>query len=148
MSQCSKCGEEGKEFRPKRKICEDCGRASSRAWYHANKEKAREQAARFLERNPDYYKCPDRMLKAQVKRYNLTVEEYKDLERSQGGLCAICCGPPTGRGTLHIDHCHSTGKVRGLLCTQCNTGLGMMNDDLGLLRLATSYLERAYEPVP
>jgi hypothetical protein len=52
---------------------------------------------------------------------------------------------PQGRGTFHVDHCHETGKIRGLLCHSCNTGIGKLGDNLEGLQKAVSYLERFYD---
>lgn len=61
---------------------------------------------------------------------------------AQGGTCAICKSPdPKGKGKFHVDHCHSTGRVRGLLCHACNLALGHMHDDPVRLREAALYLE-------
>ena len=80
-----------------------------------------------------------------ASRYGLTVEGLDFLTEEQGGKCAVCRQPPPGdRGTaaaLHIDHCHATGKVRALLCSKCNTAIGLMNDSPTLLREAAQYLE-------
>lgn len=92
--------------------------------------------------------------------YGLTYEERDALLRAQGGKCAICdtalyyvvqpdgiVRPPAknadGMGRTVIDHCHKTGKVRGLLCTRCNLMLGHGRDDPGILKKALAYLERA-----
>lgn len=76
------------------------------------------------------------------KRYGMTGEGYHDLVRLQGGVCAICGGKcPTGR-ELSVDHCHETGMVRGLLCINCNRGLGNFKDDPELLNAAIAYLGR------
>jgi hypothetical protein len=58
----------------------------------------------------------------------------------QNGRCALCGGPPTERG-LVIDHCHRSGKVRALLCSSCNKGLGFFRDDPERLTAAITYLE-------
>lgn len=63
------------------------------------------------------------------------------MHAEQAGLCAICHGETNGQGDLHVDHDHVTGKVRGLLCSRCNTGIGMMGDNTALLRKAIEYLE-------
>lgn len=72
-------------------------------------------------------------------------QQLEALYADSGGLCQICGQPQTGskahgRKNLAIDHCHKTGKVRGLLCTKCNTALGKFNDDPALLRIALNYL--------
>ena len=74
-------------------------------------------------------------------KYGITVEEYNDLLRKQDGVCAVCGSTGFGR-RLSVDHCHTTGHVRGLLCYKCNTGAGMLNDDPALVAKLLLYLER------
>lgn len=66
--------------------------------------------------------------------------DYEAQLAKQGGKCAICFKPPSGKKILGIDHCHKRGKVRGLLCDRCNTGLGLFLDDPANLRMALYYL--------
>lgn len=73
-------------------------------------------------------------------RYGLSIEGFESLIAIQKGVCAICGAEPNGR--LHIDHCHTTGKVRGLLCVKCNLAIGLMNDNTALLLKAIQYLQR------
>lgn len=83
-------------------------------------------------------------------RYGIGQEEYHALYLAQGGGCAICgkaAGEPTRRGgaqtkALAVDHCHETGIVRGLLCTDCNVGIGLFGDSPARLELAAAYLTR------
>lgn len=77
-------------------------------------------------------------------RYGLTLAEYDAMREAQGDRCGICgANEPGGRGkTWCIDHCHTTGAVRGLLCTACNMAIGQMNDDPIRLRAAADYIER------
>lgn len=84
---------------------------------------------------------PDKVLATHFKRhgYNLTVEEYRDMLIKQGNLCKICRSPP-GKRSLHIDHCHTTGKVRGLLCCNCNVMIAQSKDDPLRLILGAEYL--------
>lgn len=72
------------------------------------------------------------------KQYGLTLEAYDDLLARNDGKCWIC-GMDNGR-TLHVDHNHDTGEVRGLLCYKCNVLLGYANEDTALLRKAIMYL--------
>jgi hypothetical protein len=73
-----------------------------------------------------------------VHRYGLSLEDYKAISARQDGACAIC-RKKSGR-ILCIDHCHSTGKVRGLLCSKCNSGLGFFQDNSRLLQAAMDYM--------
>ena len=77
----------------------------------------------------------------QLKRYGMTIEEYEALLAQQGGTCAVCDSDNNGR-TMHVDHCHANGHVRGLLCSPCNTALGLSADDPERLRSLANYLER------
>ena len=70
--------------------------------------------------------------------YNLSPEEYETFLTEQDNKCQIC---ETREPPLAIDHCHDTGKVRGLLCRKCNLGLGMFKDDFKLVSKAASYLD-------
>jgi recombination endonuclease VII len=72
-------------------------------------------------------------------RFGLSAGEYDRMLLSQEGVCAICQEPP-GCHPLHVDHCHATGRVRGLLCRGCNHGLGNFKDDIMRLAKAMKYL--------
>ena len=76
------------------------------------------------------------------KAYGITLAARNDMEMAQGHRCAICRKPSAGKRPLGIDHCHTTGRVRALLCTHCNRGLGGFYDSPGLLRDAADYLEK------
>lgn len=73
-----------------------------------------------------------------AKRVGMTIEDVEVLELRQGGACAIC----GNKENLHLDHCHESGQVRGLLCGRCNRGLGMFKDDPQRLAGAIAYLGR------
>ena len=111
--------------RPRKPISDDplveSNRAASRAWYHRNKDRERNRL--FL------------------TRYGITLEEFNRMAEEQGGLCAICHGPPNGHGGLHVDHDHRLNKVRSLLCFSCNAAIGMLHENAELLRAAADYLE-------
>lgn len=74
-------------------------------------------------------------------RYNLTIEQRDAMVIAQGGACAICA--ELFVKAPHIDHCHETGVVRGLLCDLCNRGLGYFKDSFDRLRRAANYIEKA-----
>lgn len=77
-------------------------------------------------------------LRRSLERYSMTHGQYEVLE-AKG--CAICNGPPTGRGRYHFDHDHETGTFRGLLCTSCNVAIGHFRDKPSLLHKAIRYLK-------
>ena len=72
--------------------------------------------------------------------YGISLAQRTKMLASQNGQCAICYTPEITGVTLHVDHCHNSGKVRGLLCPQCNTALGLFRDSEHLLKKATLYL--------
>lgn len=74
------------------------------------------------------------------ERYNITLDEYDRMLETQGGTCAICHQAPNGR-RLDVDHDHTTGKVRGLLCIYCNRAIGLLHDDPELCKTASKYLK-------
>ncbi|WP_245900165.1 endonuclease VII domain-containing protein [Geodermatophilus normandii] len=83
------------------------------------------------------------------RRYGITAAQADAMLAEQGGLCAICIKAPAE----HVDHCHATGRVRALLCFNCNGGLGQFKDDPEVLRAAAEYVlhHRALQagaPVP
>jgi len=81
--------------------------------------------------------------KQQLAKYGLTEQDYKILYENQHKKCAICKKElPYSNTNVHIDHNQETGKVRGILCQQCNVGLGFFQDNLDLLIAATNYLQR------
>ena len=82
-----------------------------------------------------------RQLYAIERDYGLSEDDFYALRDKQGGLCAICGHPDrSAKAILHVDHCHDTGKVRGLLCHHCNVGLGHFRNDPALLSRAATYL--------
>jgi hypothetical protein len=74
-------------------------------------------------------------------RYGVTIEQIEELREKQNNTCAICGGPPTKNG-LVIDHCHATGKFRGLLCNGCNSGIGFFHESVDKMLKAIEYLKR------
>jgi hypothetical protein len=76
-----------------------------------------------------------------IKRYGITANDYKQLLEKQASVCKICQKPCSSRQFLSVDHCHKTGKVRGLLCVKCNTALGMLDDNIQHFETAIKYLK-------
>ena len=73
--------------------------------------------------------------------YGIEPEEYLKMCEEQKGTCAICGQEPSTQRGLHLDHCHKTGKVRGLLCHGCNVGIGSLREDPDILSKALDYLK-------
>ncbi len=76
------------------------------------------------------------------RRYGVTEDQYNALFETQDGVCAICLKKCAARARLGVDHCHTTKKVRGLLCVKCNNAIGLFNDDPQLARRASEYLSK------
>lgn len=81
------------------------------------------------------------------KKYGVTLEWHRQTLEDQGGNCAVCGKPEFVKIlgeliSLSVDHDHATGKARGLLCTKCNRGLGLFNDNVGLLKAASDYISK------
>jgi hypothetical protein len=88
-----------------------------------------------------YRENPNSRRKRLFERYGLSIEKYDAMNSEQGGVCAICHKKTLKR--LSVDHNHITGKIRGLLCAECNYGLGMFQDNADNLRRASRYLDEA-----
>jgi len=99
---------------------------------------------RWLYANSKEHREKQRDLKLR-KAYGITLQDYNDLNEFGNKVCCICEKPcPSGR-QLAVDHDHSNGVVRGLLCIKCNKGLGNFNDNIELLKAAIQYLEHYKE---
>lgn len=113
-------------------------------WRKRNPDKYRKAVADWRLRNPEY----ESNLKLKI-RYGITTEQYDELFSNQNGCCYICGNEETARHNrskevqkLAVDHCHKTGKVRGLLCQDCNRGIGKFHDDPIRLQNAINYLTK------
>lgn len=121
--------------------CSLCGpvacftRNNGKTWRCRTRERERNRAYKG---SYSYVYDGDKRLPVAVYR-----EAKELLHEEQGGQCAICGVSPD---KLYLDHCHTTGKIRGLLCSSCNTGLGMFKDHTGNLRSAADYLESTAAP--
>lgn len=137
---------------PTRQRCDTCralrkaerDKAKTKAYRERDPERAREQSRRHhLKRKdrPEWraYKNQAEM----VQKYGITMVKFNELLENQGGVCAICASPHRGSGKrFHVDHCHDTNKVRGLLCGNCNTAIGLLGDDPERAEKAAAYLRR------
>jgi hypothetical protein len=102
--------------------CKICASEAGKAWYKENKRKDKDWKLR--------------------RTYGLTIDQYEQILARQNYKCAICkVSNPKGRNGFNVDHCHETSKIRGLLCSNCNIGIGNLQHDPDILRAALKYLE-------
>ena len=147
------------------KTCGQCGETKPFTEFYREKKmpdgfrkkckKCRDSALyRRRRKNPDGYneymrrwrmKNSDRLYAAEIrKRYGISLDQYSGLLLAQNKRCAICAAPHNSikkRGRLHVDHCHISGRIRGLLCANCNKMLGNARDRADLLRKGADYLD-------
>jgi hypothetical protein len=146
MRQCSKCREykvrhcfnkDKKSSEGLSRVCKEC-----RSNYRRLKfEEISQYNQEYRLQNLDKEKEKDRANNLKAS-FNLSIKEWEDMYEKQGKKCFICPKKVSGPNKrLCVDHCHKTGKIRGLLCDTCNRALGLLNDDTNLLRTAISYLE-------
>jgi len=140
MKTCKKCGnsKESGLMHKSRRLCLDCYKVYERdRTRHRRKidpAKFRDQAIRRYASSVEQH----RAYRLQSK-FGMSLAEYHSWVATIGNQCEICKRPPKDRA-LDIDHDHISGQVRGLLCNQCNQGLGLLKDDPELLEKAAQYL--------
>lgn len=139
VKTCSKCQVEKSagEFSKGQRYCKICSREYAKKWAQDNP--GRKEASMKRWRSENRERSKDHSLKT---RFGLEPGQYQLMHDSQDGKCAICGGAEASGRRLAVDHDHRTGAIRGLLCTNCNQGLGKFQDIPDLLRLAAAYLER------
>jgi hypothetical protein len=134
----------------RRPECKACFDARRRRWYEKNREREIARVRSWQQANPERVKAwRDKNRGRRLKKlreihlrnkFGLTVEQYKQMLERQGGGCAICQSPPTAGISLHVDHDHATGEIRGLLCVRCNNGIGLFRESAELFRSAAKYV--------
>lgn len=127
-------------------ICKTCKQAKTYEWREKNPQVYNALAVKWRDKNPEKQHATD------IKRtYGLSIERYNQLLSDQQCKCAICNkqhDPSLKRGRLYVDHCHKTSKtkksskVRGLLCSACNSALGYFKDDIEVIEKAIDYLKK------
>lgn len=112
------------------------------AWYQNNKEKKLKKGKEWKKNNPDKVAVISRRRTLKTK-FQLTIEEYNQKLKEQNFCCAICkIHHESSKLQLAVDHDHGTGKIRDLLCGNCNRGLGFFKDSAEILSLAIQYLKK------
>lgn len=147
FKQCAKCNKlkslssfykRNKEKNLLRNECKEC--ASKR-----NKEYVAKHKHRLQIKNKEWaIKNKNKIRDTKIKRkFGITLEEKNQMFKDQQNKCAICGTVENIRGRdWDIDHCHETGKVRGILCSNCNRGLGLFGDSVKNLLKAAEYLQK------
>lgn len=137
--------------------CRDCRKAACREWYARNIESERQRARdrmkvygpvqraankKWALENPERARHHSRK-KLLSQKYNMTIEEHDAMFAAQGFACGACGSPePNSKKGWSTDHCHSTGKVRGIVYHHCDIGIGHAKDSVETLRRWIAYLER------
>lgn len=135
VKTCTKCDKPG-EFYKGRCVCKVCMRSYNRTRYHAAHSRMRSIKNSYYKNNRD--KVIKASLKSKLKtRYGLTQDKVDEMTLRQNGLCAIC----KKRKKLGVDHNHKTGQIRELLCSNCNTAIGLVGEDIAILHMMIYYLE-------
>jgi hypothetical protein len=130
MKKCTKCGEQKplSEFtirsdtKKHKNTCRSCVKIYSKNNHLKNSNKRKNQKLQ--------------------KAYGISLDEKLVMFGKQHGKCEICQIAFSNLASAHVDHCHTTGKIRGLLCTKCNPGIGFFEDCLDKLKAAQVYLEK------
>lgn len=137
-----------------RPYCKACGTIRSREWCEKNLERYRERQHRYSRENKDRLLEKQRQYRRECrekafttnknwrlrKDYGITKRDYDSMLVGQRGRCAVCQELPTESNYLVVDHNHSTGAVRAILCKKCNCALGMFQDEPDNLLNAIAYL--------
>ena len=148
---CKKCGLEKEKtdfYKDKQNkdglgsYCKTCHKENVRKNYKLNPEKILVRTKKWQKDNPEK--------RAKIRRkyqYGISSEEYEHLITLQHGLCAICGKTETysRKKSLSVDHDHNTKRIRGLLCSRCNTVLGLIGDSTDLLTNCLDYLYKSLE---
>lgn len=147
MYKCSKCNSDRKKLSIRCKVCTKLYHENywknpinrSRRRKNARNTKFKKEKRMSDKKYNESPQAKDRHLK---KYYKIDLLQYHQMVIDQNGCCAICNIPQSKLNrTLDVDHCHKTGKVRGLLCTNCNRALGMFQDSASICIKASEYLK-------
>lgn len=156
MKECSNCKEtkEVSEFGIDKYTndgfnirCKLCKRLKEKLNRLLKPEIYKKEPHKWREYNKKCYNKPEQKRKhknrALIKRFGITLDDFERMLNEQDGVCKICSEKEKVRNNLNlsVDHCHKTGKVRGLLCNRCNRAIGFMEDNVQLLKNAIKYLE-------
>lgn len=111
-------------------------------WRKKNRHKSREYYLKYKNFFPEKLKKKNFQSRILLSGIDMTFNEYEILQKKQKGYCAICLKKNKCKRELSIDHCHKTNKSRGLLCSKCNLGIGLLEDDPKIIKSALKYLNK------
>ena len=115
--------------------CKNCQASYGAAWYLKDRDK-------ILAKNREKY-SPEKRKMALLKKYGISIDEYKKMLKEQNNRCIICnTNKPGGQGNFPVDHDHLTGQLRNLLCNRCNMLIGQAQDNINVLENAIEYLKK------
>jgi hypothetical protein len=138
----------------RRPECKACTAAKRKRWYEANREREIARVKAWQQANAERHNENQRArrerpeVKAREReghlkrKFGITQERYAELLAAQGGGCAVCRRKAKPGRSLHVDHDHATGEVRGLLCFSCNAALGHLADDPDRIHALSRYVLR------
>jgi hypothetical protein len=114
--------------------------ATKKRWQDSHKEQVAEARSLWKEQHPEEHLTCQRRSHL-MRKYNMTIERYEQMEEAQGYVCAICGGPQNPKYKyFDIDHNHTTNVVRGLLCRRCNIVVGVLEKAPAIIKKAFAYL--------
>jgi hypothetical protein len=153
MKKCTKCGntKPSSEFSKKHSTkdglqiqCKMCCASNYKNWLTKNPNQKQNITVRAKRWNVENKQRRSIIVQKHgyKKRYGLTVEQKQAMIDGQDGKCAICESNLETTHNVCVDHCHTTNKVRGILCRKCNLGIGHLNDSIDILKSAQAYLEK------
>lgn len=127
--------------------CKKCQNKYSLKWRdenEENKKKHSEYVKKWKAEHPEHQRewrkrNADKVANYELKQFGIDYDEYNRIFEKQNGACAIC-GRNSGKKKLHVDHDHKTGKVRALLCSNCNMSLGLVREDTNVLEKMIRYI--------
>ena len=137
-------------FRKKQVLNKESHRKSCKKYIEKYPEKRRESYMKYIIKNKNKIRMKQKLEENKLKKrnqeliktYGITLNEFLEKIISQNNQCAICKNQFKDRKDTHIDHNHQTNKLRGLLCSRCNLGLGQFKDNINNLELAILYLKQ------
>jgi hypothetical protein len=121
------------------KWCKPCMKASTKLWNSKNPEAGRARVHRYYRKHKEALSEKAKW-RRQLKRYGLTKDQYTVMLAHQEHCCAICHDSLIGQLRVSTDHNHETNKVRGILCNDCNRGIGLLKDNSAVLTRAAHYV--------